>query len=386
MPFWGIYCTLSKLMETKIIKAGRRKPNAQQIRKAAEIIDSGGFVVFPTETVYGIGCRVKRDSLARLDAIKERSADKYYTLHIGEKSEVGKYVPFLGLRAQKLIKTAWPGPLTIVFELSDEQLDKQRKSVGEEIFENLYKDNSIGIRCPDNAVASMLLKRVNQPVVAPSANKSGQKAAVTAEEALEQLSGEVEMVLDGGPCKYQKNSTVVKIGKDRINVLREGIVPLDDVEAMSKVNFLFVCTGNTCRSPMAAGMFKKKLAEKFDCEVDQLDKKGYKISSVGTMGMVGFGASAESVAVCAAMGVDISSHESRALAGSLITESDYIFVMSQAHQKQVISLDPKASEKCVLLIDGKDVADPIGQSQEVYNVCAKQIEQAVKKRISELLI
>ena len=70
----------------------------------------------------------------------------------------------------------------------------------------------------------------------------------------------------------------------------------------------------------------------------------------------------------------------------LVKESDFIFAMSHSHKRQVVSLVPSAAKKCVLLIDGKDVADPIGQSQEVYNKCCEQIEKAVKKRISELLI
>ncbi|MHC4488003.1 MAG: L-threonylcarbamoyladenylate synthase, partial [Planctomycetota bacterium] len=86
-------------------------------------------LAFPTETVYGIACRVKIDSLAKLDNLKGRDHAKHYTLHIGQKSELDKYVPTTGLRAEKLIKNAWPGPLTIVFELDKKNLDKQQKNL-----------------------------------------------------------------------------------------------------------------------------------------------------------------------------------------------------------------------------------------------------------------
>ena len=154
---------------------------------------------------------------------------------------------------------------------------KQQKNLEKEVFENLYKDNSIGIRCPDNAIASMLLQETSNPVVAPSANITGQKPAVEPEEVLAQFSGQIQMLLDGGPCKYKKSSTVVKIGKKGLEILRPGVYSQAELQTLSEVKFLFVCTGNICRSPMAVGILRKYLAKKLKCEVDQLEKMGYKV-------------------------------------------------------------------------------------------------------------
>ena len=146
---------------------------------------------------------------------------------------------------------------------------------------------------------------------------------------------------------------------------------------------MFVCTGNTCRSPMAEGMFEKKLAEKLDCDIDYLEKIGYKVVSAGTMGMVGVAASIEAVAACAERKVDISGHVSRALSRELIEQSDLIFAMSAAHRERVIDFEPSAAEKCILLVEAADIPDPIGQSRQVYDECAEIIEEAITKRISE---
>ncbi|HCO93558.1 MAG TPA: threonylcarbamoyl-AMP synthase [Phycisphaerales bacterium] len=373
-------------METKVLKLDTARIESAKINEAAACIDSGGLVAFPTETVYGIACRVKNDSLARLNALKGRTAGKYYTLHIGHKSDVKNYIPTIGLRAQKLIQNAWPGPLTIVFELEQEDIDKQRKNLEREVFENLYKDNSIGIRCPDNAIAAMLLRQTNNPVVAPSANITDQPPAVDAGQVLEQLSGQIELLLDAGPCKYKKSSTVVKIGKRGMEVLRPGVYSQAELEALSQVKFLFVCTGNTCRSPMAEGIFRKYLAEKLQCNVDDLDKMGYKINSAGIIGSVGYPASTEAVVACAAQGVDIKAHRNKGLSKELIEESDIIFVMEQIHRDRVIALAPAAANRCLLLAGKTGIADPIGQPQESYNNCAKLIERAVQERISELVI
>jgi L-threonylcarbamoyladenylate synthase len=210
-------------METKVIKIDGAQINPAEIKEAAEIIDAGGLVAFPTETVYGIACRIKGDSLAKLDEIKGRTADKYYSLHIANRDDINKYVPTLKLRAQKLIQNAWPGPLTLVFELDDKDIEKQRKKLEKEVFENLYKDNSIGIRCPDNSIAAVLLQQTDNAIVAPSANVTGQAPATNAEQVLAQLAGKVDLILDGGPCKYQSSSTVAKIGKKGLEILRNGV-------------------------------------------------------------------------------------------------------------------------------------------------------------------
>jgi tRNA threonylcarbamoyl adenosine modification protein (Sua5/YciO/YrdC/YwlC family) len=373
-------------METKVVKIDAGKIDTAEIKKAAQIVDSGGLVAFPTETVYGIACRVEAKSLAKLDDIKGRSPDKFYTLHIGQKEDAEKYVPRIGLRAKKLIKNGWPGPVTVVFELTDSDIKTQREKLKKEVFENLYKDNTIGIRCPDNEMAAILLQEAKEPIVAPSANRTGQQPATDAEQVLARFSGQIDLVLDGGPCKYRKSSTVVKIGKNGLEILREGVYSKEELDAMSKVEFLFVCTGNTCRSAMAEGIFRKELAEKLHCKVDQLGEIGYKVSSAGVLDIAGAPASDEAIAVCAERGIDIKAHKSRLLTRELIEKSDFIFVMTRGHCQRVTDIEPEAAGKCILLGADKEIADPIGQSKDFFRDCAGLIEKFVRERISGLWI
>jgi L-threonylcarbamoyladenylate synthase len=430
------------MMRTLILKINDPVRDIEAIKKAAECINSGGLVVFPTETVYGIACKVEQKSLARLDEIKKREADKRYTLHIGDKSKLQDFVPTLSLPAKKLVKNAWPGPLTIVFELEKQDIAKLEEKLGTETVKLLYKDNTIGIRCPDNPVASAFLSLCSFPVVAPSANTAGNKPAVNAKQAIEQLDGLVDMILDAGPCKYKKNSTVVKISSPALSclpprlasrdaeageagegagqILREGVYSAQQIRKMLTVNILFVCTGNTCRSPMAGGFAKKLLAEKLKCDidpapscsipqprtfrqfdfeyskergqkefrrcgVDRLEQIGYKITSAGVIALDGIDASAEAIRFCASRGVRLTGHKSRRLTAEMLKEADYIFAMSAGHRDDIIRLFPASAEKCMLLNDAGDINDPMGGDFEAYKICGLIIEKTVNKRISELL-
>jgi L-threonylcarbamoyladenylate synthase len=384
LRFIRMWCILFLLMGTQTVKLDANKPDLKDLKYAAAAIDNGGLVVFPTETVYGIGCRVAPEPLAKLDALKERTVDKHYTLHIGPKLDVYKYVPSINPIGRQLIKKGWPGPLTIIFELSDADIREQRPLLENYVIDTLYKDNTIGIRCPDNVIASLLLSHTQNPVVAPSANLAAQTPATDGAAAAAKLDGRVDLILDGGPAKYGVASTVVKINSAGAHIIRPGVYDQRDIEAMSALNILFICTGNTCRSPMATGLFRKYLAQKLGCNVDQLDKIGYKISSAGTMAMAGWTASAEAIEVCKAKGADISGHRSTALSARLIRQSDVIYVMCRHHRDYVLELCPEAGDRCFLLAYNTEIPDPIGGSEKDYYYSAELIEKAIEKRIGEL--
>jgi len=383
--FSSIFCIVCK-MNTQILRINFDNIDTDALREAGRLVDAGHLVAFPTETVYGIACRAANEPIARLNQLKSRTHEKTYTLHIGRLLDLRKYIPEPGIRAEKIIKNFWPGPLTIVFELNEKDIHMQKKKIDDEIFRILYHSNSIGIRFPDNLIACSFLNYIKNPVVAPSANITGGNPAVNAERVLSYFSKKIPLIIDGGTCKYKKNSTVVKIGKKGLQILRQGVYSAEEIEQKSVVNFLFVCTGNSCRSPMAEGFCRKYLAEKLNCTVDQVEKMGYKVISAGTMGISGLPASFEAVAVCNAKGIDISQHKSTALTNELIENSDSIFVMSQEHRRYVLELVPQAKEKCFLLGKDIEIADPIGQGEKIYCECAQVIEKAVKERIEEYRI
>lgn len=376
-------------MKTEILQLDVGKLDLDGIGRAAEIVDGGGLVGFPTETVYGVACRVEKESLSRLDEAKGRPGDKRYSLHIGSADELTEYVPQIPLAGAKLVSEFWPGPLTLVFELNEEDLAVQRARLNPEVFDVLYQDGSIGVRCPDNPVSKELLKACKRPVVAPSANLSGRPPAVTADEVIEQLDGRIDMLLavkkDQQNCDFRQSSTVVKLGGGKLEVLREGVIEKNRILEKSVIQILFVCTGNTCRSPLCEYLCKKYISKKLNSNLDELADKGYKVISAGVNAFDGFPASPEVVDLCSEMGIDASTHKSRCLTAEMVEKSDIIFTMTKNHRQMILSMYPQAAGKCFLLAGEKDIADPIGGGKQIYRACAKEIDKALELKLCEIM-
>ncbi len=372
-------------MKTVVHKIYDAADCEEQIRDAAEVLRQGGLVVFPTETVYGIAARGDAEGMAKLTAVKERDDSKFYSLHIPDEDVLGKYVPYIDMRARKLIKNFWPGPVSVIFKLTDEQLKRQCDLLGKK-WAVLYKDNTIGVRCPDNRIACRLLEVAGVPVVATSANISGMPAATNFEDAFELFNGKVPIMIDGGDCEEQQASTVVRVGSGSIDVLREGAVSSEEIADISTVNILFVCGNNACCSPIAAQICRKLLAGKVGCDVERLELFGYKVMSAGVMVPVKPPSNIGVIERCSKLGFNLSDHTVSSLMPRDILCSDLILVMEEEHRNRIIDFYPELADRCKLLAGDYDICDPAEGGIDVYANFASIVENAITERIGELLI
>jgi L-threonylcarbamoyladenylate synthase len=190
-------------MRTRVLKVDPRHPDPEIIREAAVLLRRGGLVAFPTETVYGLGANLQDpQAVQELYQVKQRPFEKQATLHITDFSQVEQERVNVTPLAWELMRRFWPGPMTLVLARTD--------------------GSTIGFRMPGHPVALALLKEAAVPVVAPSANLTGQPPAVTADEVLKVFSDQIDAVLDGGPAVSGISSTVVDLSSTPPRLLREG--------------------------------------------------------------------------------------------------------------------------------------------------------------------
>ena len=207
-------------METKVFKVD--SPDSEVIAFSATVIKNGGLVVFPTETVYGLGAdALSANAAEKIYAAKGRPSDNPLIIHIANPRDAEKYT-YTSEVYYKLAEHFMPGPLTVVMKARDIVPLKTRGGL-----------ETVAVRCPENAIARRLIELSDTPIAAPSANLSGSPSPTVAEHVIDDMDGRVDVILDGGSSDFGLESTIVKIDADgKLTLLRPGKITPEDFLAL----------------------------------------------------------------------------------------------------------------------------------------------------------
>lgn len=279
-------------METEIVVIDENDIDAEAMEKAGRILQNGGLVAFPTETVYGLGGdALNASSSEKIYAAKGRPSDNPLIVHISNMGALKKIVKEIPKDALKLADKFWPGPLTMIFKKSD--------IVPKETTGGL---DTVAVRMPSNKIARALIDASGGYIAAPSANLSGRPSPTVAKYVIEDMDGRIEMIIDGGASDVGLESTIVDLTENSPMILRPGYVTQKMLEEALKeeVTWDRAIIDSDCKEPpKAPGMKYRHYApkgeliivegereaviEKINSLVSEAEKSGLKTGVIATL-------------------------------------------------------------------------------------------------------
>ena len=219
--------------------------NESEIDECVKALRAGSVIGIPTETVYGLAAIATNSSAINLVfTTKERPTSHPLILHIADVSMLDDWATNISSEARALCKKFWPGPLTLILHKSDKVLTEVTGG-----------RDTVAIRCPNHSVTTKLLKKLNDAVVAPSANKFGKVSPTTAKHVVNDLGSDISIVLDGGDCSIGLESTIIDCTTTPPQLLRTGAITAEQI--LRECNITVVSASGESRAP---GMLEKHYA------------------------------------------------------------------------------------------------------------------------------
>ena len=368
---------------TQIVDIRRSDDPRDAIHRACHRLADGDLVAFPTETLYVIVANPLIPSAVQ--KLVELDPQGRRTLLLKSCFELWDYLPEMPPHADKLSRRAWPGPLTL--SLPQAMVEGVFRDFDPSVQKALIADDqSVSFRVSAQEILQEVLRLCPAPLIACAERIDQERMPRNAADLAAQFGEQIAMILDDGPTRYGEPSTIVAVDNHGWKIAEMGVVSDCTLQRLCSEVYLFVCTGNTCRSPMAEALFRKLLSERLHCHDEELIDRGFNVISAGLSAGNGSPASREAVNILAEEGIDLRNHESQPLTERLLLHADHVFTMTRGHRQSILSAYPDFSDRVNLLSsDHLDISDPYGGGAREYAACKASIENHLKTLITHLI-
>lgn len=372
----------------KVWKVSAGDDARDAVHAAVETLAQGGVIGLALETVYvPIALALNSDGVRKLATAAGMLSASNAWLVVRTPDEILDYIPDLGEVGRRLKRRCLPGPIAISAPIPPQA--GMIHGLPADARKLLDKQGHVTVRMSACEALSNILRLVPGPLVIADESQIS-PLSKTAESFNDTCGTACDLVIDSGAAKYGKPASVVTVPPESVprkswRVSFEGVVPGSLITRYASELILFVCTGNTCRSPMAEALFRRMLAERLGCTDDELLDRGFIVGSAGIAAMEGSPATMESVQVMAEQGIDLHEHESRLLTQRLLSQVDRVYTMTRGHRDAIVREFPEHARRVQLLTrDGRDVRDPIGGGLEDYQATAELIEEQLRAILETL--